>query len=123
MTNPYTSPKSTEAPNRSSRKHAMRRSYFLCVIAAILGTSFLLEVLLLPSPNGLGFLVIALGPFTLYFHWQWMGVPRDGAIFGILTVATTFLFLVAPNRITLAVSIAGGVAWAFSGYFWIAMLA
>jgi len=123
MNNPCISPDSSEPEERLSRKTGMPRIYFLCVIATILCTSILLEIQLLPSPNGLGFLIIATGPFTLYFHYQWMGVPRDGAILGVVTIAATFLYLAIPTRGTLAVSIIGGVVWALSGYFWIAMLA
>ncbi|MDB2686186.1 hypothetical protein N9Y42_03170, partial [Mariniblastus sp.] len=95
----------------------MSRSYFLYAIGTILAVSFLLQLFLLPSPNGLGFLLIALGPFTLYFHYRWMGMPQSGVIVGIATVAATFLYLAFPNRGTLAVSIVGAVVWALSGFF------
>ena len=101
----------------------MRRSFFWYVVGSVFCTAFLLDLFLLPSQAGLGTLLIALGPLTLYFHYQWMGVPRDGAIIGVLTAAATFLYLVVPNRVTLVISVIGGIVWSLSGFFWIAMLA
>ena len=123
MNNPYTSPKNSGQVPELSREPGVRRGYFLYVIATILCTSFLLDVFLLPSPNGLGFLIIATGPMTLYFHYQWMGVPTSGAAFGVVTAIATLLYLAIPNRGTLIVSIIGGIVWSLSGFFWIAMLA
>ena len=123
MTNPYASPNSAGQASPPPNKTGMRRRYFWYVIGTVFSTAFLLDLFLLPTQIGLDTLLIACGPGTLYFHHQWMGVPRDGAVIGVLTAVAVFLYLVIPSRATLIISVIGGVVWSLSGYFWIAMLA